>query len=153
MIGGLVATGLLRGFACRCPNCGKAPLFSRYITVRSPCPICKIDNTKFASDDLPPYLTIVAVGHVVVPASIWFDSRYMPQLWIETLLWVLLSLALSLALLPRMKGASIGLAWALGTVRQEIPAFGGDKAVASHLPALAQPIDIPAAPNAGTPTP
>ena len=125
MTGGLTTTGVFRGLACRCPNCGQAPLFSRYITVRSPCPVCKIDNTKFASDDLPPYLTIAVVGHVVVPAFLWFDFRFAPQLWIEASLWIPLRLALSLALLPPMKGASIGLAWASGTVRQE------DQAVAA----------------------
>ncbi len=152
MIGGLAVTGVLRGLACRCPNCGEAPLFSRYITVRSSCPVCKIDNTKFASDDLPPYLTIAVVGHIVVPAFLWFDWRYTPKLWIETLLWVPLSLALSLALLPRMKGASIGLAWASGTVRQEI-GESADQAVAALRPALAQPVDVPAAPNARTTRP
>jgi uncharacterized protein (DUF983 family) len=136
MIGGLAKTGILRGLACRCPNCGEAPLFSRYITVRRPCPVCKIDNTQFASDDLPPYLTVAVVGHVVVPAYIWFDLRFTPQLWIEVLLWVPLTLALSLALLPRMKGASIGLAWASGTMRPEI-GKAGDQAVAAHRPAAA----------------
>lgn len=119
VIAGLARTGILRGLACRCPNCGKARLFTRYITVRSPCPECSIDNTIFASDDLPPYLTIAVVGHLVVPAFLWFDARYLPELWIEALIWLPLSVALSLALLPSMKGASIGMAWASGTVSQE----------------------------------
>ncbi len=114
-----VVTGVLRGVACRCPNCGRARLFSRYIIVRTCCPACGIDNTRFASDDLPPYLTIALVGHTIVPAYLWFDWQYAPALWIEASIWLPLSIALSVILLPSMKGASVGLAWASGTLRQE----------------------------------
>ena len=148
MIGGMSGTGVLRGLVCRCPNCGEARLFSRYLTVRSPCPVCKIDNTKFASDDLPPYLTIVVVGHIVVPAFLWFDGRYAPELSVEALIWLPLSIALSLALLPSMKGASIGLAWASGTVRQS-----DDQAVVRQQPVLVQPVDVPVAAKARAPRP
>jgi uncharacterized protein (DUF983 family) len=119
MVDRSAAIGVLRGLACRCPNCGRARLFTRYITVRTPCPACGIDNAKFASDDLPPYLTIALVGHTVVPAFIWFDWRYAPALWVEASIWLPLSIALSLVLLPSMKGVSVGLAWASGTLRQE----------------------------------
>jgi uncharacterized protein (DUF983 family) len=70
----------------------------------------------FASDDLPPYLTIAVVGHVVIPALVWFDLRFAPPLWVEASVWLPLTIALSVALLPRMKGASVGLAWASNTV-------------------------------------
>jgi uncharacterized protein (DUF983 family) len=113
------ATGVLRGLCCRCPNCGRARLFAGYIRVRAPCPVCGIDNTVFASDDLPPYLTIAAVGHTIVPAFLWFDSRFVPALWVEASIWLPLTVALSLLVLPSMKGASLGLAWASDTRRAE----------------------------------
>ena len=111
-------TGVLRGLSRRCPNCGQAPLFTSYITVLTPCPVCGVDNDMFPSDDLPPYLTIAVVGHTVVPSLMWVDLIYAPPTWIEAAIWLPVATAMSLALLPRMKGASIGLAWASDIVRE-----------------------------------
>ena len=68
-------------------------------------------------DDFPPYLTILLVGHLVVPSLIWSDLRFEPALWLQAAIWLPLTLILSLALLPRMKGASAGLCWAIGLTR------------------------------------
>jgi uncharacterized protein (DUF983 family) len=51
----------------------------QYIKIRRPCEACGTDNTVYPSDDFPPYLTILVVGHVVVPLFIWSD-RYEPPL-------------------------------------------------------------------------
>jgi uncharacterized protein (DUF983 family) len=109
--------GILRGFARRCPNCGRTPLFSGYLAVRSPCANCGSDNAAFPADDLPPYLTIMAVGHVVIPAFVWTDAVYVPSVWTEAAIWLPLTLGLTLALLPSMKGMTIGISWATGITR------------------------------------
>ena len=41
-------TGLKRGFARRCPNCGKGQLFSGYLTISSPCEVCANNNTVYS---------------------------------------------------------------------------------------------------------
>lgn len=120
MPGKSLTTGLLRGFSRRCPNCGKAKLFEGYLSVRSPCPFCGIDNTAYPSDDLPPYLTIAVVGHVVIPLFMWQDHRYSPDLWLQAAIWLPLTAILTLVLLPRMKGAAIGVCWAMDILRQNI---------------------------------
>ena len=114
-----VWTGLKRGLACRCPNCGEGRLFSGYLKVRSPCEVCGTDNTIYPSDDLPPYLTILVVGHVLVPLFMWSDRAYAPPLWAQFAIWLPAAAAMSLALLPFMKGAAVGLCWATGLVRPE----------------------------------
>lgn len=113
--------GILRGLKCRCPNCGETPLFKGFLTVRTPCDVCGIDNTKFLSDDLPPYLTIAVVGHIVIPAFIWTDYALVPALWLEAAIWLPATTLLSLVLLPRFKGASIGFAWSVDLIRSEYP--------------------------------
>jgi uncharacterized protein (DUF983 family) len=92
-------------------------LFSGYITVVTPCRVCGIDNTMFPSDDLPPYLTIAVVGHTVIPAFMWVDFTFRPEIWVQTAIWLPITTVLTLVLLPRMKGASIGLAWAADVQR------------------------------------
>jgi uncharacterized protein (DUF983 family) len=114
-----ILPGLARGLACRCPNCGRGKLFRGYLKVRSPCDVCGNDNAAYPLDDFPPYLTILAVGHLVVPLLIWTDLRYVPPVWMESAIWLPLTVILCLLLLPRMKGATAGLCWALGLLRAD----------------------------------
>jgi uncharacterized protein (DUF983 family) len=88
----------------------------RYLSLRNPCEVCGTDNTIYPSDDFPPYLTILVVGHVVVPLFVLSD-RYEPPLWVQAAIWLPVTLVLCLALLPIMKGATIGLCWATDFVR------------------------------------
>lgn len=117
MTGKPVVIGIGRGLACRCPNCARGRLFARFLKVQSPCGVCGNENAEYPVDDFPPYLTILLVGHLVVPSLIWSDLRFEPALWLQAAIWLPLTLILSLALLPRMKGASAGLCWAIGLTR------------------------------------
>ncbi len=111
--------GIRRGLSVRCPNCGEGRLFRGFLTVRSPCSVCGSDNARFPSDDFPPYLTILVVGHVVVPLFMWSDRAWELSSWAQAAVWLPVTLLLCLALLPRMKGATVGLCWATGLVRQD----------------------------------
>ena len=35
-----VKPAMLRGWRCRCPNCGTGPMLRGYLTVRESCPVC-----------------------------------------------------------------------------------------------------------------
>ena len=109
-----MATALRRGLAMRCPACGSAKLFRGYLTVAGPCPSCAAPLDAARADDAPPYFTIFAVGHLVVPAMLLVESLWHPPLWVHTAIWVPLTLGLALALLRPIKGATVGLMFALG---------------------------------------
>ncbi len=111
-------TGIRRGLARRCPTCGRGKLFDGFLKVRKSCEVCGTDNTIYPSDDFPQYLTIILVGHIVLPALIWSDIRFAPSFWLQGAIWLPLTVLLSLTLLPTMKGATSGLCWAVGLVRQ-----------------------------------
>ena len=104
---------LLCGFRQRCPACGAAPLFGRYLKVQDACPGCGEALLHHRADDAPAYFTILIVGHVIVGAILPFERAFTPPLWVHASLWVPLTLLLTLALLPRVKGAIVGLQWAL----------------------------------------
>src|ERR1700755_1487084 len=101
-----------RGFVGRCPNCGKGAIFGRYLKVNAECPVCHEELHHQRADDAPPYFTMLVVGHVVVGGMLAVEE-YNDSLpiWIHAIIWPLLVLALSLALLPRIKGALIGYQW------------------------------------------
>jgi uncharacterized protein (DUF983 family) len=112
-------TGLRRGLARRCPNCGVGRLLQGFLTIRSPCEVCGNDNSVYPSDDFPPYLAIFITGHVVIPSFVWTDAAYQPPFWLEAAIWLPLTAIMCTALLPFMKGATVGLCWANNIVRRD----------------------------------
>ena len=107
-------TALLRGLRGICPCCGKARLFAGWLRVAGSCAQCDAPLGRVRADDLPPYVTIFAVGHMVVPGMLVLEKAQTPDLWVHTAIWVPLTIALSLALMRPVKGATIGLMLKLG---------------------------------------
>lgn len=104
---------LRRGLMGKCPHCGQGHIFSSYIKVLPECGACHEDLIAQRADDLPAYIVLFIVGHLVVGGMMTIETYYeWPVLW-HVILWPMLTLILSLALLPRIKGAVIGLQWAL----------------------------------------
>lgn len=102
-----------RGLRLRCPQCGEGKLFAGYLKVAPECSVCGQDLTHHRADDLPPYLTIVIVGHIIVPAILFVETRWPLSTFAHLAIWLPLTLILSLLLLPPVKGAVVGLQWAL----------------------------------------
>lgn len=101
-----------RGFRLRCPQCGQGRIFRTFLKVADHCPVCGEAFHHHRADDAPPYFTILIVGHVIVAGLLAVEMKWHPAEWVHLVLWLPLTLALSLGLLPRIKGAIIGLQWA-----------------------------------------
>lgn len=108
-----VLPAMMRGALGRCPNCGTGKLFQGYLTTREACSHCGEAFHHHRADDAPPYFTITVVGHIVLPGLLAVEMLYRPALWVHMAVWLPLTLALSLGLLRPIKGALIGLQWAL----------------------------------------
>jgi uncharacterized protein (DUF983 family) len=102
-----------RGFRCRCPRCGEGKLFRAFLKVDHNCSACGLDFTPHRADDLPAYLVIVIVGHLVVPMALMIETEYSPPVWLQLAIYLPITLMLSLLLLQPVKGAVVGLQWAL----------------------------------------
>lgn len=108
-----VWTAMKRGFFGRCPRCGQGKLFRAFLKCDGRCPVCDLDYTPHRADDLPAYLVIVIVGHIVVPTVLYVETDYSPPVWLQLAIYLPFTLVASLALLQPVKGAVIGLQWAL----------------------------------------
>jgi uncharacterized protein (DUF983 family) len=104
---------MLRGLRGRCPHCGEGRLFARYLKIADHCPACGEALHHHRADDAPPYFTILIAGHVIVPLLLAFEIAVKPPLWLHAAIWLPVTTLLCLALLPRVKGAIVGLQWAL----------------------------------------
>ena len=102
-----------RGFRGRCPRCGEGKLFRAFLKVDDHCSVCQLDYTPHRADDLPAYLVIVIVGHFIVPMILWIETDYSPPVGLQLAVYLPLTLILSLALLQPVKGAVVGIQWAL----------------------------------------
>jgi uncharacterized protein (DUF983 family) len=104
---------MVRGALHRCPSCGRGRLFRAYLKVADVCTGCGAELHHQRADDAPPYFTMIIVGHVVVPMVLVVERLWHPAMWIHLTTWTLVSLSLTLFLLPAVKGAIVGLQWAL----------------------------------------
>ena len=107
----------------RCPACGKGRLFGAYLKVVDACEACGTDLHHHRADDAPAYFTILIVGHFII-AGVLATEFVGPDLpfWIPAAIWSILALVWSLWMLPRIKGALVGLQWA-----NRMHGFGGAK--------------------------
>lgn len=108
----LMRPALLRGWRRRCPSCGKGPLMRSYLKVRDTCPVCGEELHHHRADDGPAYLTILVVGHLMAPALHVAFTRLRPDPLVLASVFTVGCVALSLYLLPRLKGAIVGFQWA-----------------------------------------
>ena len=102
-----------RGFTRRCPACGRGPMFRSYLKVNETCAHCGEELHHQRADDGPAYFTMMIVGHIVVPSMLVVEILWHPPLMVHFLLWMTLAILLTYLLLPSVKGAVVGLQWAL----------------------------------------
>jgi uncharacterized protein (DUF983 family) len=101
-----------RGFLRRCPRCGQGALFKAYLKQVDACAVCHEEYAHIRADDAPPWLTILVVGHIVVPLIFVVDSGFSWPNWLVMIVWPAITVLLALAVLPRAKGVFIALIWA-----------------------------------------
>ena len=113
---------LLRGWRRRCPACGTGPMLDGYLTVRASCLVCGEPLHHHRADDGPAYLTILIVGHLMAPTMFWAFTAFRPEPLVLATVFTIGTVALSLWLLPRVKGAMVAFQWA-----KRMHGFGDDR--------------------------
>lgn len=114
-----LATMVGRGLLNRCPVCGKGHVFAGYLKVVPHCASCGAELGRVRADDAPPYFTIFAVGHIVVPLLMWTDKAYEPSMMTLSAIFLPMTLVLSLLFIRPIKGATVGLMYRLGFGRSD----------------------------------
>lgn len=107
-----VKPAVWRGWRRKCPQCGTGPLMKSYLKVRESCPVCGEELHHQRADDGPAYLTILVVGHLMVPFFHYGFTIFRPEPMVLFSVIAILAVALSLYLLPRFKGLMVGVQWA-----------------------------------------
>ncbi|KPF73507.1 hypothetical protein IP88_09275 [alpha proteobacterium AAP81b] len=105
------ATPALAAIALRgcCPRCGKASMFAGVIAFAPRCRVCGLDFAAFNVGDGAASFLILIVGAIVTGLAIWVELAFEPPWWLHVLLWLPLTIALTLALLRVSKALLLAL--------------------------------------------
>ena len=114
-----LSTAVGRGLLGRCPSCGKSHMFNGFLRVVATCQNCAAPLGLARADDFPPYLTILVVGHIVIPLMMFVDKAHQPSTFIMSAIFLPLTLFLSLALLRPIKGGTVGLMVTLNMLKSD----------------------------------
>lgn len=107
------ADAMWRGMRGRCPACGERGMFRAFLKVADECPSCGTELHHQRADDMPPYVVMFITGHLIIYLLLVVERAYSPEVWVHMALWIPATIVLSLALLTPVKGALVGLQWAL----------------------------------------
>ena len=100
------------GLRGRCPRCGEGKLFKGYLNLKEECGVCGLDNSFADAGDGPAIFVMLIVGFIVGGLALWMEVNYSPPIWLHMVLWIPLTLILSLTSLRWMKGVLITLQYA-----------------------------------------
>lgn len=117
---------ILRGFTGRCPCCGKGRIFGRFLKIVPECEACGAPLGLIRADDVPPYINIFIVGHIIVLGMLLLEQTVSPPLWVHAAIWIPLTLALSFGLMQPIKGVVVGLMMKLDLIELHPESLGGD---------------------------
>lgn len=108
-----LAIALRRGAMGRCPSCGQGRLFAAYLKQVDACAACGEAYRHIRSDDAAPWLTILVVGHLLVPVILAVERQTSWPNWISMTVWPAIAVGATLAVLPRAKGFLMSMIWAM----------------------------------------
>lgn len=93
----------------RCPRCGEGPLFHQVLNLKESCSSCGLDYKFIDTGDGPAVFAIFILGFLVLGGALWVQINYEPALWINVVLWGILTPLLALGLLRFLKAILIVL--------------------------------------------
>lgn len=97
------------GLQGRCPRCGRGKLFDGFLKLKPHCSACGLDYAFADAGDGPAVFVMLIVGFLIIGLALWFDSVFAPPVWLHALIWLPLTVILSLVLLRKLKGIMVAL--------------------------------------------
>lgn len=113
---------MMKGMRGKCPSCGETKLFTGGLKVQDECSACHEEFHHHRADDLPAYLNIFVVGHVVVALIMIALKSDLVSMWTGMFITIGITIVISILLMRPLKGMVVGLQWAM-----RMHGFGGNE--------------------------
>ena len=97
------------GLLCRCPNCGRGPLFEGFLKVVARCAACGFDFTRLNTGDGAAIFIMQIAGGIIVFGALAMEIVWRTPIWMLLLFALPLALVLSVGLMRPGKGVMIAL--------------------------------------------
>jgi uncharacterized protein (DUF983 family) len=92
-----------------CPRCGNGRLFEGFLKVKPSCSACGLDYSFADAGDGPAVFVMLIVGFLIIGLALWLESSFAPPVWVHAVIWLPLTVIVSLLLLRCLKGVMIAL--------------------------------------------
>jgi len=106
----------LRAVRGKCPRCGEAGLYRKWLRPVDECPACHQDWSLQRADDFPAYISIFLTGHLMAPVIVLLAVEGGLSPFAMAAVTLPLAASLMLAILQPAKGAVIAAQWWHGLV-------------------------------------
>jgi len=113
---------MMKGLRGKCPSCGISKLFTGGLKVQDKCNICNEELHHHRADDLPAYLNIFVVGHIVVAVMMTALTLKVVSMWTGMFITIAVAIIMSVILMRPFKGMVVGAQWAM-----RMHGFGGNE--------------------------
>ncbi len=113
---------MIKGLRGNCPSCGETKLFTGGLKVQDKCSTCNEEFHHHRADDLPAYLNIFIVGHVVVALIMIALKTDVVGTWTGMFITIAAAIIISVLMMRPLKGMVVGLQWAM-----RMHGFGGSE--------------------------
>jgi uncharacterized protein (DUF983 family) len=97
------------GIRCRCPRCGEGRLFRGFLKLPPRCESCGLELGFAEAADGPAVFFIFIVGFLIMIFAGIAEAMYHPPPFVHLLLWLPVTVALSLLLMRPFKALMIAL--------------------------------------------
>ncbi|MET0546714.1 MAG: DUF983 domain-containing protein [Caulobacterales bacterium] len=102
----------LAGLRCRCPRCGKGPVFSGFLNFADSCSACGQDFRAADSGDGPAVFVILIGGAIAVIFALGLEFAFHPPMWVHMALSLPIALVICIGLLRPFKATLFALQFA-----------------------------------------
>ena len=110
MTGNLNAVSpLAAGLKCRCPRCGKGPLFVNLLNMRDACSSCGLNYKFVDTGDGPAVFAIFILGFLCMGGALIAEFKFGVPWWAHVLLLGILTPLIAVFLLRFLKATLIAL--------------------------------------------
>lgn len=113
---------MMKGLCGNCPSCGETKLFTGGLKVQDKCLNCNEEFHHHRADDLPAYLNIFVVGHVVVALIMIALKWDIVGMWTGMFITIGVAILVSIFMMRPLKGMVVGAQWAM-----RMHGFGGNE--------------------------
>ena len=102
-------SALTAGLKCRCPRCGKGPLFKQILNMRDACSSCGLDYKFVDTGDGPAVFAIFILGFLCMGGALIAEFKFGVPWWAHVLLLGFFTPLLAVFLLRFLKATLIAL--------------------------------------------